>query len=65
MSELNPNTRVIYPNDDGGVSIIVPSPECPSLERLLRDLPPGKPYQVIDVSEVPSDRTYRDAWTFN
>lgn len=58
------NVRVIYPNDEGGVSILVPSPSCPSLERLIQDVPPGKPYQVIDISEVPNDRTYRNAWIY-
>lgn len=56
--------RIIYPNEEGGVSIIVPSPECPSIARLIQDVPAGKPYQVLNVSEVPDDRTYRNAWTY-
>lgn len=58
------NKRVIYPNEEGGVAILVPSPECPSIDRLIQDVPTGKPYQVLDVSEVPDDRTYRNAWTY-
>jgi len=56
--------RVIYPNDEGGVSIIVPSPSCSSINRLIQDVPQGKPYQVVNVSEIPTDRSYRNAWTF-
>jgi hypothetical protein len=56
--------RVIYPNDEGGVSIIVPSPSCSSIGRLIQDVPEGKPYQVVNVSEIPTDRSYRNAWTF-
>lgn len=58
------NTRIIYPNDEGGVSILIPSPECLSLERLIQDVPEGKPYQILDISEIPDDRTYRNAWTY-
>ena len=56
--------RVIYPNDEGGVSIIVPSPECPSIDRLVQDVPAGKPYQVVNMSDIPTDRNYRNAWTY-
>jgi hypothetical protein len=60
------NKRIIYPNDQGGVSIVVPAPDCElSLEQIAgKDVPAGKPYQIVDVSEVPDDRTYRNAWTF-
>lgn len=58
------NKRVIYPNDDGGVSILVPSPECPSIERLIQDLPDGVPYQIVHMNEIPTDRSYRNAWTY-
>ena len=56
--------RVIFPNDEGGVSILVPSPECPSIDRLIQDVPAGKPYQVVNVSDIPDDRSYRNAWTY-
>lgn len=60
------NIRIIYPNDDGGVSILIPSPNCQlSLEELVtKDIPEGKPYQVVDISEIPSDREYRNAWKY-
>lgn len=56
--------RIIYPNDEGGISILVPSPSCESIEQLLTSLPPGKPYQIIPVEDVPDDRTYRNAWIY-
>jgi len=58
--------RVIFPNDEGGVSILVPSPNCSlSFEEIIaKDIPAGKPYQVVDSSELPADRTYRNAWTY-
>lgn len=61
------NQRIIYPNDEGGVSIIVPAPECGlTIEQIAaKDVPSGKPYKIIDVSEVPSDRTFRGAWEYS
>ena len=58
------NKRIIYDNGEGGVSIVVPSPSCPSIDRLIQDVPAGRKYQVVDISEVPSDRTFRNAWTY-
>jgi hypothetical protein len=27
-------------------------------------VPDGKAYNIVDVSEIPTDRTFRDAWTW-
>lgn len=58
--------RIIYPNDEGGVSIIIPAAECGlTIEEIAaKDVPAGKPYKIIDISEVPSDRTFRSAWEY-
>jgi len=60
------NQRIIYPNDDGGVSVIVPAAECGlTIEEIAaKDVPAGKPYKIIDASELPSDRTFRAAWEY-
>jgi len=59
------NSRVIYPNDEGGVSVIVPATECGlTIEEIAaKDVPAGKPFKIVDVSDIPSDRTFRAAWT--
>ena len=58
------NSRIIYPTDDGGVAVIVPAPECGlSIEEIAaKDVPAGKPYKIVDVADIPSDRTFRAAW---
>ena len=58
--------RIIYPKDDGGVAIIIPAPDCGlSIEQIAeRDVPSGKPYRIVDVSDLPTDRTFRDAWEY-
>ncbi len=60
------NSRIIFPNDEGGVSVIVPAPECGlTIEEIAaKDVPAGKPFQIVDVSDIPSDRTFRNAWTY-
>lgn len=58
---------IIYPNkDDGGVAILVPSPNWNgTMEELaIKDVPAGKPFKIIDASEIPSDRTFRNAWEY-
>ena len=56
--------RIIYDDGQGGVSIIVPSTHCTSLDKLAESVPAGRAYQIIDASEVPTDRTFRNAWTY-
>ena len=60
------NQRIIYPTDDGGVAIVIPAVECGlTIEEIaVKDVPEGKPYKIVDVSEIPSDRTWRGAWTW-
>jgi hypothetical protein len=59
------NQRIIYPTDDGGVAVIIPADCGLTIEQIAaKDVPAGKPFQIVDVSEVPSDRTFRGAWTW-
>lgn len=59
------NQRIIYPDDDGGVAVIIPADCGLTIEEIAaKDVPAGKPYQIVDVSEIPSDRTFRGAWTW-
>jgi hypothetical protein len=55
-------TRIIFQNESGGVSVIIPSGELSIEQVAKKDVPAGVPYEIVDVSEVPSDRTFRDAW---
>lgn len=59
------NQRIIYPTDDGGVAIIIPADCGLSIEEIAaKDVPQGKPYKIVDVSDIPADRTFRNAWEF-
>jgi hypothetical protein len=58
--------RIIYPTDDGGVAIIIPAAECGlTIEQIAaKDVPAGKQYKIVDVSDIPTDRTFRNAWEY-
>jgi len=59
------NKRIVYQNDEGGISIIVPADCGLTIEEIaVKDVPTGKAYNIVDVSEIPTDRTFRDAWTW-
>ena len=60
------NQRIIYPTDEGGVAVIVPAPECGlTIEQIAaKDVPAGKSYKIVDVADIPSDRTFRNAWEY-
>ena len=58
--------RIIYTTDDGGVAVIIPAAECGlTIEQIAaKDVPAGKPYKIVDVTDIPSDRTFRNAWEY-
>jgi hypothetical protein len=58
--------RIIYPTDEGGVAVIIPAPDCGlTIEEIAaKDVPSGKPYKIVNVADVPEDRTFRGAWEY-
>ena len=107
------NKRIIYPNDDGGVSILIPMLDArqqvtvsediteivkhdavldkdgvevtPAYDETVvitpavyreqtddefiewvakKDVPTGKPFKIVDVADIPTDRTFRNAWEY-
>ena len=54
--------RIIFQNAEGGVSVIIPTGELPIEEVAAKDVPAGVPYLFISTDDVPSDRTFRNAW---
>ena len=60
------NQRIIYPTDDG-VAVIVPSPDCElTIEEIVaKNVPADTPYKIVDVADIPSDRTFRNAWEYS
>ena len=55
-------TRIIYTNNEGGISIIIPTGELSIEEVATKDVPAGTPYEIVEDDAIPSDRTFRSAW---
>jgi hypothetical protein len=54
--------RIIYQNNDGGVSILIPTGELAIEEVARKDVPAGVAYKIVDEADIPTDREYRNAW---
>ena len=54
--------RIIFQTIEDGIAIIVPTGKLPIEEVARKDVPAGVPYKIIDTDDVPSDRTFRNAW---
>jgi hypothetical protein len=51
---------IIYTNDNGGVSVCIPTGEISIEAVLAKDCPAGA--IIVDDSELPTDNTYFNAW---
>tara|TARA_Y100001937_G_scaffold88422_1_gene119576 strand:- start:236 stop:436 length:201 start_codon:yes stop_codon:yes gene_type:complete len=62
----NSDKRIIYIQDDGIVAIIIPADNCNlTVEQIqAKDVPSGKTSYIVDKSVIPTDRSFRDAWTY-
>ena len=64
------NRLVIFPNDDGGISVLHLSPNTGlTVEEIaVKDVPSGKPFRYITTDDLPTDdngnydRSFRAAW---
>jgi len=56
---------IIYKQDNGIIAVTSPSPECLKtrtiLEIAIKDVPAGKPFKIINISELPQD-VPQEAW---
>ena len=62
----NSDKRFIYENDDGSITIVIPADNTSlTLDEIkAKDCPSGKTVYTVDKSAIPSDRTFRNAWTY-
>ena len=62
----NSDKRIVYIQDNGIVAIVIPSDDCGlTVEEIqAKDVPDGKTSYIINATDVPSDRSFRNAWTY-
>ena len=54
--------KIIYQNQEGGVSVIHSTGELPIEDVCQKDVPAGVPYLIVTTDDIPSDHTFRNAW---
>ena len=59
----NSDTRFIYTNDDGSISIVCPADNTElTLDQIkAKDCPSGKTVYTVNKSDIPTDRSFRNA----
>ena len=66
---MSENKRAIYENDEGVCCVIIPSPrelrEGGNLEEMFTKAADGHHFEIIEATDQPSDRYFRDAWKKN
>ena len=62
----NSDKRIVYMQDDGTVAIMIPTDNCGlTVEEIqAKDVPDGKTSYIIDRTELPTDRSFRNSWTY-
>ena len=62
----NSDKRFIYTYDDGSIDIVCPADNCGlTLDQIkAKDCPSGKTVYTVDKSVIPTDRSFRNAWTY-
>jgi hypothetical protein len=60
------DTRFLYTDDDGNLVIVCPADNCDlTLEQIKdKDCPKDKTIYTVDKSAIPTDRSFRNAWTY-
>jgi len=57
---------IIYNQDNGIPAVVMPTQECLQTHSILdiaiKDVPAGKPFKIIDASDLPQDIP-QEAWT--
>ena len=56
--------KIIYPTENG-ISILTPTGELSLEETALKDVPSGVKYKIIDASDLPQERDFRNAWEYD
>lgn len=54
--------RIIY--NSNGLKILTPAIEIDPVILGEKDVPAGIKFKIVNDSDIPTDRTYRSAWTY-
>ncbi len=54
--------KIVYEQENGVIAVVHPTGEVTIEELALKVVPSGTPYEIVDGSIIPTDRTFRGAW---
>lgn len=58
--------KIVFKNEDNSIGIITPTDEALSfatIEQIAeKDVPHNLPYWIVSTSDIPTGRTFRNAW---
>ena len=58
--------KIVYKNESGGIAIVSPTHEAlkhMTIDEIAKkDVPTGLAFAIVNDSEIPTDRAYREAW---
>lgn len=58
--------KIVFKNEYNSIGIITPTDEALSfatIEQIAeKDVPHNLPYWIVSTSDIPTDRTFRNAW---
>ena len=57
--------KIIFQNADNTIGILTPTAEGVALGMInlgKKDTPTGLPFWIVEDTEIPTDRTYRNSW---
>lgn len=55
---------ILYTTEEGYLAEVIPNLDCGlTIEEIAaKDVPEGITYHIVNTSDLPTDRTFRDAW---
>jgi len=60
------NQYVIYKQESGNLALLIPSPRCLKertiYEIAVKDVPQGKPFAIVNASDLPTELEHQEAW---
>ena len=60
------NKRIIYKDNEGNLKVIIPIDNNLTIQEIAKkDVPTGKPYKIIEETDLPNSREYRNAWNID
>ena len=54
--------KIVYEQENGIIAVVHPTGEVPIEDLVGSVVPPGTPYEIVNESIIPTDRTFRSAW---